>query len=106
MPAGHLLILDRQAEFTINQPLPPLVDADLLSANITELILALDRDRPFHCHRRLLHRGDQDGPAGTNSSCAPQKSYRSPLAYLGLGSRRSIGVPAVAEPDGPVGRDR
>jgi len=47
-----LAVLNRQAEVTIKQPLPPLVDADLVSANIAELILSLDRDRPTYCARR------------------------------------------------------
>lgn len=79
-----LAVLDRQAEVTIEQALPALVDANLLSANVAEFILPLDRDRPFNCHRCLLRRGNQDDPADTNSSCAPQKSYRSRSRALQL----------------------
>jgi hypothetical protein len=45
---------DRQADLSVEQALPTLIDSDLPAANIAELVLPLNHDRPFHRHRCLL----------------------------------------------------
>ncbi len=65
---------DRQADFSVEQALPALVNADLSTADVAELVLSLDRDRPLHRHRRLLEQSDDHEPFGPNNPCStPEK---------------------------------
>jgi hypothetical protein len=69
-----LAIMDRQANIAVEQALPALVNADLLSAGVTKFVPALDRDRPFHRHRFVSDQNDTDELLGPNSPCStPEK---------------------------------
>ncbi|WP_287068794.1 hypothetical protein, partial [Mesorhizobium sp.] len=62
-----LAVLDREAEVAVKQTFPALVDADRLPANVSELVPALDRDRPFHRHRFPSEQSGAHGLRGPNN---------------------------------------
>jgi hypothetical protein len=61
LKGGHdlLAVLDWQADLAIQQAVPTLIDEDFAAAELSESVLAFDRDLPIcrcHCrHRRLLN---------------------------------------------------
>lgn len=49
-----LALFDLQADLSVEQALPTLIYSHLPAASVVELVLTLNRDRPFHRHRCLL----------------------------------------------------
>ena len=58
---------DRQADFSVEQALPALINANLPTTDLAELVLPLDRDRPLHRHRHLLEQSDDPVPFQPNN---------------------------------------
>lgn len=47
-------VIDREANFSVEQAFPAFVDTNFFPAAVAELVLPLNRNRPFHRHYRLL----------------------------------------------------